>query len=78
MQRGCLHVTYKPTVQQRQCFVQFLEAIKTTGTYDFHIFDYSNATYTTPSQIHVIRYDPVSVIDSVFTLASRCPLSANI
>ena len=42
-----------------------MEAIKTTGTYDLNIFDYSNATYAAPSQIHVIRCEPVSVIDSV-------------
>ena len=42
-----------------------MEVIKTTGTYDFNIFDYSNATYAAPRQIHVIRCEAFSVKDSV-------------
>ena len=45
---------------------------------DFNIFDYSNATYALPSQIHVIHCEPVSVVDSVLIWISLGSLSANI
>ena len=68
-----LHVTYKPSVQQEHCCVQLMEATKTTGIYDFNIFDYSNATYAAPSQIHVIRCEHVSVSDNVLAWVTRGP-----
>ena len=61
------------------CCVQLMEGIKTTGTHDFNIFDYSNATYAAPtSQIHVTRCEPVSVINSVLKWVTRGPFSAYI
>ena len=55
-----------------------MEAIKTTGTYDLNIFDYSKATYARPSQKHVIRCEPLSVTYNVLTSVTRGPLSAYI